>query len=61
MNDFKIRRGKYNLAGENTDVWLVIDTKAVARDFESIAAIILPGDSGKALVEAMLIGGATEA
>ena len=59
MKDFKIKRGTYNLKGlENADVWLVIDGKAILQDSETIAAIIFRGDSGDALVKAMVNAGA---
>jgi hypothetical protein len=60
MNEFKVKRGKYKLAGQDTDVWLVIDREAVLQGHETIAGVILPNDSGKALVQAMLRSGATQ-
>ena len=60
MEDFKIKRGTYNLTGQATDVWLVIDQKTIQEDAETIAGLIFRGDSGNALVAAMITAGAVK-
>jgi hypothetical protein len=54
MKEFRLERGPYNLPGGTTDVVLVIDTKAPG----TIAGIVIPGESGTALIRALLEAGA---
>ncbi len=58
MDEFKIKRGRYPMAGQDADVWLVIDRKAVTEDAETIAGVIFRDESGNALVAAMIQAGA---
>jgi len=58
MNEFKIKRGRHDLAGR--EVWLVIDLKATSEGDETIAGVIIPSNSGKALLRAMRDSGVKE-
>ena len=60
MKDFKIRRGTYPVDGQNANVWLVIDQKAMPQDLETIAGVLFLGDSGNTLVAAMVKAGAVK-
>lgn len=57
MHRYKLKPGRYNLHGQDTDWIFIIDTAAELDGRETIVGLILPGDSGAEFARALRAAG----